>query len=279
MSRWYRQSEEPPSPEHLAYLPRYQQLRRVGLELNNRLMKLLPKDAFQQGGKQLGILKKKTLVFGSEDEMSVLMDFCLHDVRWDGLTTIERCLKESPPADSDELLLLQALSQAHFSLFGVERREAGVGVHVRDLMLDEPLFLMDVGFSKTAKEGMILATRVFAPEGIYRTTGAPLLFASATTRETMLALFQLQALLPEGDFRQFSAEGRSAFTARVIRTCLQSGSSQYMAYAEPGQSPVPTFQAGRPPSPEGTRSSRVGRNDPCPCGSGKKYKQCCLRRD
>ncbi|MBR5188189.1 MAG: SEC-C domain-containing protein [Clostridia bacterium] len=22
-------------------------------------------------------------------------------------------------------------------------------------------------------------------------------------------------------------------------------------------------------------SERVGRNDPCPCGSGKKYKQCC----
>ncbi|OYV65112.1 MAG: hypothetical protein B7Z72_12525, partial [Gemmatimonadetes bacterium 21-71-4] len=21
----------------------------------------------------------------------------------------------------------------------------------------------------------------------------------------------------------------------------------------------------------------VGRNDPCPCGSGKKYKKCCLR--
>ncbi|MDD4737006.1 MAG: type I methionyl aminopeptidase [Kiritimatiellae bacterium] len=26
-----------------------------------------------------------------------------------------------------------------------------------------------------------------------------------------------------------------------------------------------------------SRKSRVGRNDPCPCGSGKKYKQCCLR--
>jgi len=24
---------------------------------------------------------------------------------------------------------------------------------------------------------------------------------------------------------------------------------------------------------------RVGRNDPCPCGSGKKYKYCCLRKD
>jgi len=23
------------------------------------------------------------------------------------------------------------------------------------------------------------------------------------------------------------------------------------------------------------QSSKVGRNDPCPCGSGKKYKRCC----
>ncbi|MFV1968471.1 MAG: SEC-C metal-binding domain-containing protein, partial [Pirellulaceae bacterium] len=26
------------------------------------------------------------------------------------------------------------------------------------------------------------------------------------------------------------------------------------------------------------RGQRVGRNDPCPCGSGKKYKQCCMRK-
>ena len=25
-------------------------------------------------------------------------------------------------------------------------------------------------------------------------------------------------------------------------------------------------------------SPRVGRNDPCPCGSGKKYKKCCIRK-
>lgn len=23
------------------------------------------------------------------------------------------------------------------------------------------------------------------------------------------------------------------------------------------------------------REDKVGRNDPCPCGSGKKYKKCC----
>ncbi len=42
-------------------------------------------------------------------------------------------------------------------------------------------------------------------------------------------------------------------------------------------------EAGVAPRPATTRSEprafdgqKVGRNDPCPCGSGKKYKKCCL---
>ena len=30
------------------------------------------------------------------------------------------------------------------------------------------------------------------------------------------------------------------------------------------------------PAPYRSAAPKVGRNDPCPCGSGKKYKQCCL---
>ena len=33
-----------------------------------------------------------------------------------------------------------------------------------------------------------------------------------------------------------------------------------------------------PPPPPITRKEKVGRNDPCPCGSGKKYKRCCLNK-
>jgi uncharacterized protein len=25
--------------------------------------------------------------------------------------------------------------------------------------------------------------------------------------------------------------------------------------------------------------TKIGRNDPCPCGSGKKYKKCCYDKD
>ena len=31
------------------------------------------------------------------------------------------------------------------------------------------------------------------------------------------------------------------------------------------------------PMPGTTRPNRIGRNDPCPCGSGKKFKHCCMR--
>ncbi len=49
-----------------------------------------------------------------------------------------------------------------------------------------------------------------------------------------------------------------------------------------GSGPMQSGQAGPPPgAPEAERrpiqreGPKVGRNDPCPCGSGKKYKHCC----
>ena len=47
----------------------------------------------------------------------------------------------------------------------------------------------------------------------------------------------------------------------------------------PGQGPPPA-QGGPPPRPQRPRTvvraqAKVGRNAPCPCGSGKKYKKCC----
>ena len=36
-------------------------------------------------------------------------------------------------------------------------------------------------------------------------------------------------------------------------------------------------QASGKPKPIVRAGARLGRNDPCPCGSGKKYKKCCMR--
>ena len=36
--------------------------------------------------------------------------------------------------------------------------------------------------------------------------------------------------------------------------------------------------SGTPGAPQPVQSEKVGRNEPCPCGSGKKYKKCCLQQ-
>ena len=43
------------------------------------------------------------------------------------------------------------------------------------------------------------------------------------------------------------------------------------------QAAVAASENGAPVEPIRNHGPTVGRNDPCPCGSGKKYKQCCLR--
>jgi len=52
---------------------------------------------------------------------------------------------------------------------------------------------------------------------------------------------------------------------------------------QPVQRPVRTYGPGtegqRAMPNRGDADSRVGRNDPCPCGSGRKYKNCCMRKD
>ncbi len=259
---------------HGDLLKRYKELREVGLRLNSRLMETLPHSALDEGGKKLGILKKNVLTLDSEDEIAVLADFCIHDVRRPGANAVDRLLAESLPPGGDEMVLLQALRQARYSLFAVETVEPGVGVHVRDLLRDEPLFLVEVGLSRSAPAGMVLAARVMAPEGISMTTGAALPVGMLSPAERAGFLQAMKAHLKSLDFHRLAAEEASEMAAVVIRTCLQHGAASRIRYVEPGPARAPGRCAGR----RRDGRARVGRNDPCPCGSGKKYTLCCGRR-
>ena len=71
-------------------LARYKHLRVVSRNLNSKLVESLSRDVLYEGGRKLGILKGKTLVFDSEDETSVLMDYCIYDVRRNGCNAVEQ---------------------------------------------------------------------------------------------------------------------------------------------------------------------------------------------
>ena len=61
---------------------------------------------------------------------------------------------------------------------------------------------------------------------------------------------------------------RHVYQVRVERT------PERVQQARPQEAPLPN--PGAPSGPRRVKAGdRVGRNDPCPCGSGKKYKNCC----
>lgn len=49
-------------------------------------------------------------------------------------------------------------------------------------------------------------------------------------------------------------------------------------YVEPWTSPAIDNLIGPTPVPPIARKEQAGRNDPCPCGSGRKFKKCCMNK-
>jgi len=67
-------------------------------------------------------------------------------------------------------------------------------------------------------------------------------------------------IIGKGDFAVTNKDGKTTFTFRIPSIeCID-----FVKQRPPGAIPQTIG-----PTP------KVGRNDPCPCGSGKKYKKCC----
>ncbi|HGY92186.1 MAG TPA: hypothetical protein ENK43_13535 [Planctomycetes bacterium] len=75
-------------------------------------------------------------------------------------------------------------------------------------------------------------------------------------------------------FMAFLAEASGVAKAWEWTSAVVAGRDAFEhAMANPDR---PRF-APRPKEPDRRPAAKIGRNDPCPCGSGKKYKRCCLR--
>jgi hypothetical protein len=61
---------------------------------------------------------------------------------------------------------------------------------------------------------------------------------------------------------------------RLIENTIKEMES-WVSYQEPKEKPNPRLENILPFEPYTRTAVKVGRNDPCPCGSGKKYKKCC----
>jgi hypothetical protein len=247
---------------HTDIVADYRQLRSEGVALSSDLIKTLKSDDIGAAASALGILKGREILLDTEDQAGVLMDYALFDIWHDGRNAVQRYWEQTnPPPESARGRLLEAMVRAQYTILKVTQPLPGVGVMARDLIRNEEKLLIDLGFSQTAVAGAVLASRIFSPgEGWWMTGGAglPVLPEAFDRLVTPMAQYML-------GYAGKRDEERSAFNTLVIRTCLESGAGQRINYATAG-----TLGAGG-------RPIKVGRNEPCPCGSGRKYKKCCGR--
>jgi len=252
--------------EYSELVNRYKRCREITRKLHSDIpQKCLSKKAFNKCGRKLGLMRNNKLVFGGEQDMAVLMDYCIYDYRENGSNAVSRYLAEfPPPADSDEYVVLKAMSESFYTLVQVDHFLQGVGVQADELIGDRSFLITDIGFSKTAIKSLVLATRLICFENFAMTSGATLVVSPETLAE--IFDFMDQNFRIEGSEYILDMQQRIDLTARIIRLCLQDETGDQIVYQDVEAEPV-TLPL--------RRQTRIRRNEPCLCGSGKKYKRCC----
>jgi hypothetical protein len=169
------------------------------------------------------------------------------------------------------------MQHATYVLVVVLRVEPGVGCQIRNLYTGETLLLADIGFSKTAQPGTLMATRLLNFGGFVATSGAALPLGILKNDE----LDEWQRKISAG------ANDDGADPASLIRGCLQRGASSRVRYETPnanrrsdvgGDSQPAWTSAQRSRALAQRHESKTVTNRRCRCGSGKMFKNCCWKR-
>jgi hypothetical protein len=205
----------------------------------------------------------------------VLADCCIHEWQEEGRTLL-RAFAESPAVErltGDERRLLDLWQAARLTLLRVDEVWEGVGMRLHDALEGREVALLSPLLARPLLEGFWLIARVFPLGGYWMTTPSvtfvpPL--ADSTADNIRAAIDVVRREKPEVLPLVLT---KFALTAHSLHAELVEEEGR----GEEEGIPESLIEAGlwhgrrlapRPPSPP-------GRNEPCPCGSGKKYKKCC----
>ncbi len=153
-------------------LARYRRIREIGKQHNAELVRYLSHDAVLQQARRLGLAQGRNFVLKHQDEMSFVFDLLIFTAPAGRTRAIDRYARAAQLAPgSEEAAALEAMRKARFSVFSVQRRHETAGLVLRDLLRETEVWLVDVGLEKSAPEGAVMATRLYAPDRFSVTTG------------------------------------------------------------------------------------------------------------
>ncbi len=157
----------------------YKIYRKVCRDLNHKMMRAcLDREVVLKSGKLLGIVQGDVMVFDSEDETSVLMDFALHEYKAEDKNAIEIYINKIGGKDDTEKEILNALLSSYTSLFkAIFISKSDNILFLNDLLNKKSnLKLIDIAFSRTAVPGLLLFIRLVPFKDVFMTSGISFIF-------------------------------------------------------------------------------------------------------
>jgi hypothetical protein len=125
-------------------------------------------------------------------------------------------------------------------------------------------------FLDCAYEELGVAPKLLDGEGLHSIVGH--LLPARFRRKDPLAAQALPVLRAYFAFLELHAVVLQPFE---IRQALESTAAEFEHAVASGE--AAQHHAPKRDKPFVHKAEKTGRNDPCPCGSGRKFKQCCMR--
>ncbi len=158
---------------------KYKIYRKTGTELNHKIIDAcLEREVLMKSARLLGILHGDTLIFDSEDETSVLMDFTLNEYKVNSRNTIEVYREKIGWQSEIEKDILDALLSSYTSLFRITSiSEVENTLILYDILNEKDrIKLIDIALSESAIPGLLLFIRLVSFKDFSMTSGISFVF-------------------------------------------------------------------------------------------------------
>ena len=194
-----------------------------------------------------------------KDGGDLLNEECMYSLAKIGTDAAAAALCDNWPAEPE-----------HFKLYGISSLES---IHA-DAKVRRCLALYPEEDNGDFRIGLLRAVLTsFASEGVEHARQFLLDGGWGLEREILAAATLAGISFPElqqwMDDEKADVEARREHRRRLLAPPPGNAKRKFPTIA----------QLAEPPAPPFVREEKVGRNDPCPCGSGRKYKKCCMAKE
>ena len=194
----------------------------LSVEHHTKALDFVATDTMMEHARRLGLTVGKTLVADSTEEMTLLFDLALYSAKQGRTRALDRYARTARLAPgSDAALVLDAMRQGRFSIWRVERQHETAGLIITDMMRETEAWLVDENLEASAPQGMLMAGRVFEPEGFAVTCGAIVPATLALLQELSSNALRWQQDRPAQDPR---------FATALYRAAMNSGTMSRVRY-------------------------------------------------